>query len=147
MTSDDELMARLREIAAVVDPPPEIVEEQARAAFSTRLIEFQLAELMQDSATRASAVRADDQRLRLLSFQTATVSLELQVDYIGERLVLRGLVVGASGEVEVETATELRHAPLDAEGWFVVDDVPEGTVRLRLRAGDGTPITTSWVSL
>jgi hypothetical protein len=147
MTGDEELMARLREIAAVVDPPPGIVEEQARAAFSTRLIEFRLAELLQDSASTASAVRAEDQRLRLLSFQTATVSIELQVDYVGERLVLRGLVVGASGDVEVETAAELRRAPLDAEGWFVVDDVPVGTVRIRLRAEDGTPVTTSWVSL
>jgi hypothetical protein len=147
MTSDDDLIARLREIAAVVDAPPAHVEASARAALSTRLIGYELAELLGDSAVAADAVRSDDQRLRLLSFQTATVALELQVDYVGGRLSLRGEVAGASGEVEVETVGERRRATIDADGWFVVDDVPCGTVRIRLRADDGTPVSTSWVSL
>lgn len=148
MTTDDELIARLRAIAAAVDGPPEHVEAGARAALGSRLLDHELAELLADSAaTAAGAVRADGQRLRLLSFRTASVALEMQLDDVGGRVSLRGQVSGASGEVEVETTSERRCAPIDSDGWFVVDDVPPGTVRIRLQADDGTPVTTSWVSL
>lgn len=148
MTTDDELIARLRAIATVADGPPEHVEADARAALGSRLIGYELAALLEDSAATAGhTVRADEQRVRLMSFSTASVSLELQLDDIGGRVSLRGQVYGASGEVEVETAAERRRATIDADGWFVADDVPAGTVRIRLRADDGTPVTTSWVSL
>jgi hypothetical protein len=148
MTTDDELLARLRVIADAVDGPPEHVEEHARAALSSRLIGHELITLLADSATTAGhTVRADDQRVRLLSFSTASVSLELQIDDVAGHLSLRGQVTGASGAVEVETPTDRRTATMDDDGWFVVPEIPAGTVRIRLRADDGTPVTTSWVSL
>lgn len=145
---DDELLERLRDIAAAVDGPPELVELSARAALSTRLLDHELAQLLNDSESAAGApVRGEDHRLRLLSFQTATVSVELQLDEVAGRLSLRGHVSGAAGEVEVETATDRRSASIDPDGWFVVEDVPAGAVRIRLRADDGTAVTTSWMSI
>lgn len=148
MTTDDELIDRLRLVAATVDAVPETVEANARAAFASRLIGYELAELLADSATAtAGAVRSDDPRLRLLSFHTPTVSVELQVEYGVGRMSLRGQVTGVCRDVELEMTTGRHPVSVDGDGWFAVDDIPAGTVRLRLRADDGTPVTTSWLSL
>lgn len=148
MTGDDELLERLRVIAGLIDGPPELVELNARAALSTRLLDHELAELLHDSnASPGVLVRGDDHRLRLLSFQTSSVTVELQLDVVAGLLSLRGQVTGAAGEVEVETTTDRRTTPIDTDGWFVAEHLPAGAVRLRLRAEDGTAVTTSWVSI
>lgn len=149
MTTDDELVDRLRRIAAQVDPPPELVLETARAALTLRRLDAELADLVHDSALAAGPVlvRGADDSLRLLSFETSTVSVEVQVSETAGRRSLLGMVSGASGAVEVETAEGRRTVPLGPSGRFDVDDVPSGTVRLHLVADDGTPVSTSWVSL
>ena len=145
---DDILLDQLRRIAARSDRPPEYVDAAARAALSTRRLGEELAELVADSESLvgASAVRDDGPPLRLLTFQTSVVSIEVQVERVAGRRSVRGQVSGASGEVTVETATRTHHVPIDERGWFMIDDLPDGVVRLRLHADDGSPVTTSWVS-
>lgn len=149
MTEDDDrLMDRLRVIAAAVDGPPDLVDAAARAALSTRRLDGELAELVEDSSTViATAARGDDEQIRLLSFETATVAIELQVIEVGDTVSLRGLTSGAVGEVVAETATARRTAPIGPDGWFTVEGLGPGLLRLRLRAADGTAVTTSWVRL
>jgi hypothetical protein len=149
-TQDDELIARLRGLAQQADPPPELVLESARAAFLMRRIDAELAELVLDSAIDAGPVLvrgAEDEVVRMLSFETDTVSIEVQVTEADGTRSLLGLVSGAAGPVEVETAHGRSSVPLDELGRFVVTDVPPGTVRLHLSGDNGTPVTTSWVSL
>jgi DNA-directed RNA polymerase specialized sigma24 family protein len=143
--TDDELMERLRDVADELDPVPEAVLRDARTALSSRLLDHELAVLLGDSAMAGTAVRGGGPRL--LSFRAGPVALELQLDEVGEQLSLRGQVTGAAGEVQVETATDRRRVPIDAEGWFVVPDLPTGAVRLRLVAVDGTAVSTSWVTV
>jgi hypothetical protein len=149
MNHDDEvLLDRLRAIAAIVDDPPPWLDQAARAALSWRILDTELAELMLDSdLSQAALVRAADNGVRLLSFETASVSVELQIEDVDGRLTLRGLVSGASGDAIVEMASGSRVVPINAQGWFVVDDLPRGAIRVRLRALDGTTVTTSWVSV
>ncbi len=146
----DALLQRLRSAAAQVDAPPALVIEAGHAAFAMRRLDAELAELVRDSATDPAAVLvrdADPDSVRMLSFEAGTVSIEVQVtDQDGSRSLL-AVVDGASGTVEVETATERSVVSIDAHGRFSVDDIPPGTVRLHLVGDDGTPITTSWVSL
>jgi hypothetical protein len=149
MNHDDEvLLDRLRVIASIVDDPPRWLDQAACAALSTRRLDDELAELMLDSdISQAALVRAADDGVRLLSFETASVSIELQIEDVDGQLTLRGLVSGASGEAIVEMASGSRIVPISAQGWFVVGDLPRGAVRVRLRALDGTAVTTSWVSV
>lgn len=143
----DEMVERLRAIAATVDAPPPVVGAAARAALSMRRFDGELAELMLDSELAGTAlVRDESDGVRLLSFETPTVSIELQIEDLGDRLVLRGLVSGASGDAVVETSGRPYTAPIDDRGWFTVDDLPRGAVRVRVVAHDGTPVTTSWAS-
>jgi hypothetical protein len=148
LDDDDQLMARLREIATTVDDPPPVLEVMARAALATRRVDGELAELMMDSAIAEGAlVRAADDGVRLLSFETSSVSVELQLEEMDGRLTLRGLVSGASGAAVIEMAAESHTVPIDAGGWFVISGLPLGSVRVRLCALDGTAVTTSWVSV
>ena len=149
-TSDDILIARLRTLANQADAPPEMVLQAARAAFLMRRIDAELAELVLDSAVDVGpvAVRAGEtDAVRMLSFETDSVSIEVQVTDIDGLRSLLGLVSGASGLVEVETAAGRSSVDLDGLGRFSVPNVPAGAVRLHLTADTGAAVTTSWVSL
>jgi hypothetical protein len=147
----DPLLDRLRAVAALVDPPPELVDEAARTALSTRRLDDELAELAGDSAAETvgagATVRAEGEQIRLLSFETATVGVEVQVVEVDGSVSLRGLVSGATGAVTLETARASRSVAIGPDGWFTADGLAPGLVRLRLTAADGTPVTTSWVTL
>jgi hypothetical protein len=142
---DDELLADLRRIAGEVDGAPELVTETARAAFSTRRLDDELAELLSDSDLTAAAVRGDGPRL--LSFATAQVSLELQIAERDGQVSVRGLVVGPSREIEVQTlSTAVRSLTADGTGWFRADDLPAEPLRIRVESMHGPAVTTGWIS-
>lgn len=141
-------MERLRRIAAEIDPPPEHVVAAARAALSTRRLDEELAELVMDSElVETGQVRSGAAQVRLLSFESAAVSVELQVEETAGGRSVRGLVAGATGEVVLETLHQQRSAPLSEEGWFTIDGAPVGIVRFRLRSTTGAAVLSSWVSL
>jgi hypothetical protein len=147
---DDELLAELRDAAAEADPVPDLVLRSARAALATRDLDAELAALSLDSDLAApGAVRADGDDVRLLSFESPRVSVELQVEYSGGRASVRGLVSGAQagGEAVIEVAGERHARPIDADGWFTATGLPRGATRVKVTAADGTAVTTSWASL
>jgi hypothetical protein len=145
--SDDELEQHLRAIAAEVDPVPELLLEQARAAYTLRDLDAELAELVLDSDVDegAALVRGGDD-LRILSFRAEQLSVELEVSRTGGRWSLRGLAVGATGTVDVETSEGTVTAALDDRGRFTADDLAPGSLRLHLTAEGGARVTTSWVT-
>jgi len=150
MNDDEVLIAQLRRIGDQVDPPPQAVLEAARAAFLMRRIDAELAELVLDSAVDAGSVAVrggDTDAVRMLTFESGAVSVEVQVTDVDGLRSLLGLVSGASGPIEVETAVGRRSVPVDSLGRFSIGQVPPGTVRLHLTADDGTAVTTSWVGL
>lgn len=142
ISDDDDLLAGLRRAAAIVDPVPESVAAQARAAFATRRLDEELAELLLDSALAANAVRSDGD-VRVLSFEASGVTVELQV----EANSVRGLAIGAGGQAVVETPEGRRSVPIGPDGWFSVPDLPAGPTRVRVRAADGRRIVTPWVTM
>ncbi|WP_329051410.1 hypothetical protein OG738_04360 [Amycolatopsis sp. NBC_01488] len=144
--TDDELLEELRAAAAQADPVPDLVLRQARAALATRDLDAELAELGSDSdLATAGAVRGGD--VRLLSFESPRVSVELQAEYEEGRVTLRGLVTGATGDAVIEAAGETRVRLIDPDGWFTATDLPRGATRVKVTATDGTTVTTGWTSL
>ncbi|WP_433272001.1 hypothetical protein ACQPZF_14870 [Actinosynnema sp. CS-041913] len=137
---DDELIERLRAVSAEVDPVPVWVELAAYAALSTRRLDAELAELTHDSWTDTPQLVRSGTGPRLLSFEVGPVSLDVQVD----AAVLRVLVAGASGDLVVETAAGERTAPIGADGWVSVSDLPGGALRLRVTGDDGQVVVSRW---
>lgn len=148
-SDDDALLDRLRSVVDEVDPVPREVTEAAFAALATRRLDDELAELVADSEVGSAwLVRNRTDNVRLLSFESAAVSVELQLTASRSGVALRGLVSGAAGEVTVETpGGGVRTAALDGGGWFTVHDVAPGLLRLRLQAAGGAQVVTSWVSI
>lgn len=143
----EEIMDRLRAIADVVDAPPPIVTELAKAAFETRNLDDELALLTADSDVDVlELVRSVVAEPRMVSFETATVSVELQLDHLEGSVTVRGLVVGAVGQIVLDTGNQRIGATIDERGWFVVDGVPTGALRLRLVGVDGVNVTTEWIT-
>lgn len=140
---DEELMARLRGIAADVDGVPDLVGANARAAFATRRLDDELAELLRDSDLAAPGVRGAGPRL--LTFETADLTLELQLDETAGRVTLSGLAVGSVQHVEVETAATSHTARPDDGGWFRVDDLPAAPFRVRATTAAGPAVSTGWI--
>jgi len=144
----EELFQRLRIVVDEVDPMPEAVLVNARAAFGLRRLDAELAELVRDSADeeRGSliAVRGEGDA-RLISFETGQIVVELQVT---ERGPMRDLVAQISGvdvrRAEVQTPSALYPAELD-DSLISVDGVPAGHLRVHVHTAEGRELVTSWV--
>lgn len=146
--SDDDLLARLGPVLDRLDPVPPQVVIEARALFGLRRLDAELAELVRDTAESSGAgvlvVRGEGD-VRLISFETGPVTVELQVT---ERGPARDLVAQVTGttvvEAEVETAAGRRTVPIE-DSLFTADGMPSGLLRLRLRTATGRDLVTSWV--
>jgi hypothetical protein len=147
--ADDELMARMREIAARADPVPAALLEAARAAFGLRELDVRLAELVRDSAVHATATAVRGLGARLLSFEAADAVIECEVTARGARRDIIGQLVGAAvaalqAQVAGAATVDLR---VDEHGRFSVSDLPAGLFRLRCSLTDGTTLLTSWTTV
>lgn len=147
MSTQDALLARLRAVLDDVDPVPAPLLAGAKALFGLRRLDEELAELVRDSAddsSRLLAVRGEGD-VRLISFETGPVTVELQVT---ERGSIRDLVAQVTGtavvEAEVETGGGRRLVPVE-DCLFTLDGIPAGLLRLRLRTRAGRDLVTSWV--
>ena len=95
--TDDELMALLAGAVGEPDAADERRRTAARAAFTWRSVDEELAELLHDSALDAgAAVRSGSDAPRSLAFGRSGLTLEVEVD--GERLL--GQVVGEGAAAE-----------------------------------------------
>ena len=147
--SDEALLGRLRLVLDEVDPVPPHVPEGAKALLGLRRLDEELAELVRDSAEerdRLLAVRGEGD-VRLISFETGPVTVELQVT---ERAGLRDLVAQVSGtavaRAEVETSSGRWPVPVE-DSLFTMDGAPAGLLRLRLLTAAGRDLITSWVRI
>lgn len=142
-TVSRELTASLQDMR----PHLEAVVRAAKEAFVWRTIDDDLmvAQLLFDSAQNADLplMRAGDpDEPRVLTFSTdlRSVELEVRVDRI-----LGEFNPPSPGRVEVETVHGVvQDVTADDLGFFVIEPVPEGTVRLRCTTPT-TRLLTEWI--
>lgn len=151
---DDRLTDELRALANRVDPPPDLLGELARAAFGWRSIDAQLAELTYDSAvdeSLAQAVRGPARTTRLLTFDAAGITVEVEVTVQGEQRRLMGQIVPMQPMVvEIRHSGGVTPAESDELGRFAADGLPWGPVSLRchVAAGDEARVVhTDWATI
>jgi hypothetical protein len=147
----EEFESQLRAVTGEADPVPELVLDAGRAAFATRTIDAELAELVADSAYGDSGLvtRAVVSDVRMLSFECGQVTVELDVetDPSTRSLRLHGIAVGALGDVVLVRASGRQLVALDHDGRFDAGTIGAGPLRLELTTPDGRRVTTSWVSV
>jgi hypothetical protein len=118
--------------------------EAARAAFTWRTVDAELAELLHDSALESTAVRGADDAARTLSFVSGPITLEVEID--GDTVM--GQVVGAAAESVLlqRSIADDYPLPVDPSGFFRIEGVAPGPVRFVVQAGDWT-LTSPWVAI
>lgn len=148
--NDDDLMAALAEAVSEADTT-ERRRQAARAAFTWRTVDEELAELLHDSALEVGAAVRGAGTLRTLAFTLGGVTLELELD--GEELLGQVLAiaeaVGGDGPAMV-TVSRPDHDEItveaDASGFFRIPDFTGGPTRFVVTKGEWR-LTTPWITL
>ena len=148
---DDALIEELRAAVASSGAVSERSRDAARAAFTWRNVDRELAELL--SLAHDSSLAEDvlvrgpaGTGTRALAFEGAGFGLE--VELTGSALVGQ-VLPGRTCRVAVRSAAGgLAAVDVDVEedGFFTMTDVPQGTVRFEVVLGD-TGYATEWVLL
>ncbi len=139
--TDEELVARLRRVLEVSDPVPESARAAARAAFTWRSIDAELAELVYDSATEGLVGVRGAEAARQVTFRAPGVEVEVMVAEDRQRRIVGQLVPPQTARVELQSAGGNRAAEADSLGRFTFDDVPAGPARLVVTAREVTVVT------
>lgn len=145
--SDDELIALVGRALATADPVPDHVVAGARAAWSWRTIDEELAELVFDSATELAGVRAE-QAARQLTFRSPGVEIEVMVTDDDARRLIGQLIPPGEFVVRLVVGDRVIEEPSDRLGRFTFESVAPGPVRLVVVDEDGQHlVTTEWALL
>jgi hypothetical protein len=146
--SDEALLRRLGAVALEADPAPDFVLEAARAAWTMRHLDTELAELVYDSAGQTAGVRGAGQRL--LTFEFGAALLELQVTARGLVVDLLGQLLGVTGAgtcVRLDSTDGMCEVTVDDNGTFQVGNLPKGPMRLNILVRENPGWSTGWVSV
>lgn len=143
--NDDDLLLRaLGEAVRGADAVPPEFRESGWAAFSPPDLDAELAALIYDSEREPALTRTETATLRALTFAAPSLTIEIELTPNG----LTGQVVPpTSVTIEVHNAGgQTLTVTTDEFGWFTVDRVPEGALRLRCRARDRLDVITTWIT-
>jgi hypothetical protein len=143
--TDEELMARVREVFGALEPVPVEVFAAGRAAFAHREPGAALADLTGDHEAAAAGVRSGS---RLLTFAGPDAEVEIEVTGSGtDREISGRLAPPGPARIRVRHSDGELAALADRTGHFAVSAVPAGLISLVFRLPDATSIVTSWVRL
>lgn len=147
---DEQLVNELRAVAGRIDPVPPLVSEAARAAFSWRTIDAELAELTYDSLlddAPLAGVRGDS-GAQVLSFEApeVTIDVEIAVQPGDQRRLVGQLAPPQPASVEVRTLHGTTATEADELGRLLIDGLPAGPLSLRCRLATGALIVTEWTA-
>ena len=146
MTStDDELLAELREAVAEADLVTDRQREAARAAFTWRTVDAELAELLHDSALEAAGVRGADDAPRTLSFAQRRAHPRGR-DRRRRPCWVRSSARPPSPVVLQRAIADDQPLDVDSAGFFRLAGVGPGPLRFVVQAGDWT-LTSPWVAI
>lgn len=144
---DDQLLAALGDALRARQEVPEWFVETGKNAYAWHNIDAELAQLTYDSLVdreQAAAVRSETASIRALTFTSARLSIELEVN---ESSLVGQIIPPRAGTLDVHTTAGVTSSPVDEIGCFVVDPIPNSPFRLRCRTEDGADVLTGWITL
>lgn len=146
----DAALRALGEVLRAEDGPPSDLVASAKALYTWRTVDAELAALTFDSIASAdlAGVRSGD-AARSVTFETAAVVIDVEISPAGARFDL----VGSLAPADARSLT-LQHVDggttevsVDGLGRFRVAGVAPGTVRFVVEASDTARVVTDWVGL
>ncbi len=152
--NDDAERTAIRRLLADLDPVPSEVVAVAKASFTWRTIDAELAELAYDSLFDTELVGtrgASD--TRSVSFEYDSTSIEMEVESIGgQRRIVGQIAPRRPSSMEVHRSDDSRTITVTADdrGRFSVSDLAPGLVRLFVQFAPGhgpSRLLTEWMSI
>lgn len=142
---DDELIELLGRALRAAEPVPTRVLAGAKAAWTWRTIDQELAELVFDSALESAGVRSED-TARQLTFRSPGVEIEVMVADDTTRRVVGQLIPPGEHTVQLVRNDIVVEQHSDRLGRFSFDAVAPGPVRLVVVDETGRQlVATEWV--
>lgn len=142
---DNGLLELLGDALRATDPVPAHVLDGARAAFTWRTIDAELAELVFDSSRELAGVRAEESN-RQVTFKAPGVEIEVMVIENGTRRLVGQLVPPSTKQIELVGGDSVYTTETDRLGRFTFDELAPGPVRLVVLGEDGAHIVqTEWI--
>jgi hypothetical protein len=146
-SQDESLIAALRAGLDQSDPVPGDVTAFAKAAFTWRDIDAELASLDFDSAESGQDVGVrSSATARMISFQAGQWMLDIEYDEIAGRL-LGVSSPEAPFSIDLHTSGAFFTTESDPSGRFQAEGVSRGPLSMVLRFLDGQVVKTQWVVL
>jgi hypothetical protein len=144
---DEILLAMLRKGLEESDPVPSDVAAFAKAAFTWRNIDAELAELDYDSAQEdvPAGVRSTT-TVRMMSFQAGQWMIDIEYDEVAGRLI-GATSPPARYSVDLHTSGATFTTESDDLGRFTADGIAPGPLGMVLRFTRGQVVKTQWVVL
>lgn len=143
--NEEELQNLLEKALEVADPVPDHVTEAAKAAYTWRTIDAELAELVYDSEGQEPVgVRGGD-ATRQVTFRAPGIEVEIMVIAEGRRRLVGQLVPPQEATVELRHGETVHDTATDRLGRFGFDSVPTGPVQVAVTTADGGRIVTDWM--
>ena len=146
--ADIELLRRLGAIAEVLDPVPDHVRQTSRALFSLRDPDADLMEVVALDGDQLEAVRGGAPTSRMHFFEFGELSVDVELTVTDEFCDVVGVVADPGGSAGTSLTLDTISASFttmpDEDGRFEVRQVPTGMVRLCLRRGPRSKVTTPW---
>lgn len=147
---DEKLLARLRS-AGELDAVPLETVAAAKASYALYTLDAELAELTYDSEREddrmLAGVRAAEESVRLMTFESAALTVEVEAVAEGTRRRLVGqLVPPQPGRLEIRHAEGTVSVEADDLGRFSAGDLPPGPISLHCQGDRSTvAVDTDWV--
>ena len=144
---DDELLDVLGRALRAAEPVPERVLVGARAAWTWRTIDQELAELVFDSAAELTGVRSED-TARQLTFRAPGMEIEVMVVDEASRRIVGQLIPPGEFIVQLAAGDQVLEESTDRLGRFTLTGIAPGPVRISVSDPDGTQVViTEWTLL
>jgi hypothetical protein len=147
------LLERLGSIVELVDPVSPDVVELGRAAFALRNADTAVMTMVTEAMSGAGLRGTDSGRgaSRLLVFEHAPVSIELEVTWRGAFGRILGVVEGsepitAGAQLVLETPSSTRTVDLE-HARFTFDRIPLGLARIVLEQSGERIMSTRWFDI
>jgi hypothetical protein len=130
-------LERVRDLYARADPVPAGLSERLKFAITVQALHAEVAELMDTAlfATRGPSTEAEATPIESVTFSAPAVSLMVSVSLAkdDDRVRVDGYVTVPGALVEAVTALGSHSVETDANGRFVLDDLPHGPIHFVIR--------------
>jgi len=145
-TSDDGLARIVADAVRQHDPVPRAVVDAAKAAYTWRTIDDELAELVYDSSEAGLVGVRAGATARQLTFRAAGVEIEVMVAETGERRLVGQVVPPQQASVEVRTDAGVSAMDTDELGRFSAGLGDAGRIQVAITTSQ-VRVITGWVDV